>query len=335
MSCSGRATASRPLRYTVYGVTLLSQLPLPELAHAPQADTAQAIRFSLRRERFSGPYRQVMSWALPTGAPWLSCNQCEGGYVLRFAELADFGVDQHGSEITARPLRELAPETLSHLLLDHVLPLVLNLRGQDALHATAVLTPYGVCAFTGPAGMGKSTLAAAFHRAGDAIFSDDCLALQPHRQGLTAIPAYPGLRLWQDSLAALGAAGRPTQAVAHYTSKQRLATPNRLGHAPAAPHRLAAIYALRRRPAEPAPRPAQSETLSRRDALMELLPHVFRMDVTDRNMLARQLDWLTQLVASAPVHRLHYASSFDALDPVRDAILSDLQQAPRHRQAPF
>ena len=337
MSGAGRAAASNPMRYSVYGVTLLSQVALPELDQAPetQAATTRAIRFSLRREPFSSPCRQVTSWALPTGEPWLTCAKCEGGYALRFADLADFGVDQHGNDITARPLGELSAETLSHLLLDHVLPLVLNLRGQDALHATAVLTPYGVCAFTGPTGMGKSTLAAAFHRAGDPIFSDDCLALQPHPQALAAIPAYPGLRLWTDSLTALGIADDATQPVAHYTSKQRLATPNRLDHAPETARRLAAVYSLRRRPAEPGCRPMRNERLSRRDAVMELLPHLFRMDVTDRHMLARQFDLLAQLVACTPVRRLHVPSSFDALDHIRDAILSDLRQTPRAPQQPF
>jgi len=125
-------------------------------------------------------------------------------------------------------------------------------------------------------------------------------------------------------------ARRPTQPVAHYTRKQRLATPACLDPIPATSRRVAAIYSLRRHPVESghSQPPLHNEPLSRRDALMELLPHVFRLDVTDRRMLVRQLDFLERLVTSTPVRRLHFPSSFDALAPLRDAILNDLRQVP-------
>ena len=283
-AASVAAPVARTWSYTAYGLTLLSNIPLPELTHTPQihANEASTLRFSLRHERFTAPSREVMSWNLPTGEPWLSCAKFEGGYVLRFVNLADFCVDRMGQEIICHPISALAPETLCHLLLDQVFPLALNVRGQDALHATSVLTPYGVCAFTGATGMGKSTLAANFHRADYPILSDDCLVLKNHRGNLSATPAYPGLRLWDDTLSALDFTCSPTRPVAHYTTKQRLLTPDRIDHLPETSRALVAIYSLIRQPIEDAqPFPSvQSERLTRRAALMELLPHVFRMDVT-------------------------------------------------------
>lgn len=195
---SAAAPASGTIAYTAYGLTLLSDVPLAELPLAPPShiDEARAVRFTLRHERVTTTFYHIMSWSLPTGEPWLSCAKFAGGYALQFADLADFYIDHAGREITCHPVAKRGPhlpETLSHLLLDHVLPLVLNVRGQDALHATSILTPYGVCAFTGASGTGKSTLAASFHLAGAPILSDDCLVLQPHRGHLVAIPAYPGL----------------------------------------------------------------------------------------------------------------------------------------------
>lgn len=113
-------------------------------------------------------------------------------------------------------------------------------------------------------------------------------------------------------------AHHPTQPVAHYTTKQRLRTSGGL-EIPAASRRLAAIYSLLRHPVESTPPgPAvQSERLSRRAALIELLPHMFRMDLTDRSMLIRQLDFLEHVVTLVPVYRLHYPSSFDTLAQVR------------------
>ena len=52
------------------------------------------------------------------------------------------------------------------------------MHGRKALHASAVLTPAGVCAFAGPAGMGKSTLAvhlaAWLHDLGHRVVLADC-----------------------------------------------------------------------------------------------------------------------------------------------------------------
>lgn len=321
-----------PISYAVYGLTLRSNVCLPALMPAPQANAGDpgGIQFSLCHKRFTAPFRQIMSWTLPTGEPWLICAKCEGGYVLRFADLADFCLDQLGRQITCHPISELSPETLGHLLLDHVLPLALNRGGQHALHATAVLTPYGVCAFTGATGMGKSTLAASFYRAGCAILSDDCLVLNQRQSALLATPAYPGLRLWGDSLAVLGMAHGPTQPVAHYTTKQRLITSHQIDHLPATSRHVVAIYSLIRQPVKSShPYPSvHSRRLPRRAALLALLPHVFRMDITDRDMLIRQLDFLEHVVTQVPIYSLHFPSSFDALEPLRETILTDLRQAP-------
>ncbi len=174
--------------------------------------------------------------------------------------------------------------------------------------------------------MGKSTLAANFHRADYPILSDDCLVLKNHRGNLSATPAYPGLRLWDDTLSALDFTCSPTRPVAHYTTKQRLLTPDRIDHLPETSRALVAIYSLIRQPIEDAqPFPSvQSERLTRRAALMELLPHVFRMDVTDRHMLIRQLDFLEQVVTQVPIYRLQFPSSFATLDQLRETILADL-----------
>lgn len=59
---------------------------------------------------------------------------------------------------------------------------------------------------------------------------------------------------------------------------------------------------------------------------MELLPHMFRMDITDRDMLTRQLDFLKHVVTQVPIHRLHFPSSFDILGQLQDLILTDLFQ---------
>jgi hypothetical protein len=319
------------MRYQVYGLLLSSEMALPELTSAaetePKGRADLRVLLARRCEAFPLPSQWLMSWTLPTGERWLSVAKGESGYLLRFPELADFSVDADGREIVCLPEPEIPSHTLRHLLLDQVLPLVLTIRGRKALHASAVLTPAGVCALTGPTGTGKSTLAASLLRADNPVLSDDCLVLEARDGQILATPAYPGLRLREDTLKALGNDAGPLLSVAHYTSKRRLVPDRHGSHLLAQAFPVARIYSLVR-PAvveeEDGPVAPRIERLSPRDSLVELLPFLFHLDVTDRTMLARHLDFLEQVVSHVPVRRLWVPNSFTALPAVHEAVLLDL-----------
>lgn len=316
--------------YHVYGLLLTSEMALPELTDAAETEPRGwpdlRVRLARRCEAFPSPSHWLMSWTRPTGELWLSMAKDERGYLLRFPDLADFAVDPDGREIVWLPALDIPPHTLRHLLLDQVLPLVLTIRGRKALHATAVLTPAGVCAFTGPTGTGKSMLATSLLLAGYPVLSDDCLVLEKHEGRVWATPAYPGLRLWEDTLKALCNASGHLLPVAHYTSKQRLVPDGHRSYFCPQVFPVARIYSLIR-PAEVevegglvAPR---IERLSPRDSLVELLPFLFHLDITDRMMLARHFEFLEQVVSHVPVRRLWIPNSFASLPAVHQAVLLD------------
>jgi hypothetical protein len=320
------------MRYQVYGLLLTSDMALPELTSAaetePKGSADLRVRLARRADAFPAPSRWLMSWILPTGEPWLSMAKDEWGYLLRFPGLADFCVDADGQEIVCHTRPGIPPHTVRHLLLDQVLPLVLTVRGRKALHATAVVTPAGVCAFTGPTGTGKSTLAASLLLAGFPVLSDDCLVLEEDNGQVLATPAYPGLRLREDALEALRYDSGHFRSVAHYTSKQRLLPDGHGPHFLTQTCPVARIYSLVR-PAEGgvggslvAPR---IQRLSPRDGFVELLPFLLHLDVTDRAVLARHFDFLERVVSHVPVRRLWVPNSFTALSAVHEVVLLDLK----------
>lgn len=320
------------LRYQGYGLTIASELALPELF--PIADvesrTEPDVHVYLRmgHKKYSSPSHWLLTYAVPTGGLWLACARHRDGYLLRFPGLADFFVDALGGKIVCTAEPETPTDTLRHLVLDQVFPLVLHLRGQVALHATAVLLPFGVCAFTGPAGTGKSTLAASFLRSGYPVMSDDCLVVEEHNEEVYALPSYPGLRLWGDTREALCGVSSSSLPVAHYTSKQRLILTDQHRYALTTRYPVAGIYSLVRptEVGEEADLTKPSiERLSWRDGIVELLSHIFRLDITNRSASIRELDFLKRVTTQIPVCRLWIPNAFSALPAVREAVMADLR----------
>jgi hypothetical protein len=270
-------------------------------------------------------------WLFRFGAdeeePWLLCSKAGSRYRLHFPGLADFYLDENGREITIAPKPGLPFDTLQHLLLDQVLPLTLSLRDRHTLHATAVLTPFGACAFTGPSGSGKSTLAASFHVAGYPVISDDCLVLDLAGRDVRTVPGYAGVRLWDDSFAHLFGKTARGRRVAHYSTKHRVPITPSAAEWPDEPVRLVRIYCLagwerdHRTAPDVQPRLAP---LSGQEGLMRLITSAFQLNVTDRHALASQFEFFGQVITRVPLRALHLPKRFAALPAVRDAVLADL-----------
>src|SRR5207253_1964784 len=144
------------------------------------------------------------------------------GYLFHFPELADFRIDAAGRTIRCHPVPGTPLETIRHLFLDQVIPLVLSKRGKLVVHASATLFSEGASAFIGMAGAGKSTLAASLADRGFPLLTDDCLLLEEKGHEFSVIPSYPGVRLWDEASSALFGQVPFSGPVAHYTQKKRL-----------------------------------------------------------------------------------------------------------------
>jgi hypothetical protein len=269
-----------------------------------------------------------MNWSLPSGKPWLSCARTEEGYLIRFTSHADFWIDRTGSEIRCLRRPNTPDETFRHLLLDIALPMVVNLRGSEALHASAVVTSQqGVLAFAGPSGSGKSTLASIFLRAGDRLLTDDCLALSERREGIFGEAGYPGLRLWKRVADELYG-GQSVQApVAHYSSKGRLEVNRGPATYSSEAQSLQGIYVLVEAPMASSADPLRVDALSPKDQLIALLSFCFRLDITDRAMLQRQFRFFEQVTARVPIRRIYLPRNAHRLDHLRESLLTDAARA--------
>lgn len=260
-------------------------------------------------------------WELPGNQVWLYIGRRESGYLLRFPDLADFEIS--GDHISCYPAPANPPlETLKHLLLDQVLPLLLSQRGQLVLHASAVTGPGGAFAFTGASGHGKSTLAASFSLDGYALLTDDCLVVESSAGGIVGTPVYPALRLYPETIERLFAVEPASSPVSHYSSKQRLGLAESDLRFHLDPVRLDRIYILDGAGSE-TPRVTRLEP---REAFMELVRLSFLMDVDDRAGLKAEFENIARLAALPVFRRLSYLRDFAMLPEVRQEILRDAAQ---------
>ncbi|HLH77151.1 MAG TPA: hypothetical protein VKV28_10130 [Candidatus Binataceae bacterium] len=309
-------------RYHAYGLCLASDTALPELgAGCDHAAPDVTLRLMAPARRLRAP-RWVFRSQAPDGRSWLRCARIAQGYLLRFAGLADFFLAADGSRVACHASSFSRDDpALRHLALDQVMPLAWKLRGGEALHASAVAIDGRVCAFFGPTGAGKSTLAASFVAAGYPLVCDDCLALLPPRDGapLEVQPAYPALRLWPDALTLMAEIPGEVTLVASYADKQRWSA-NRADNFAAGVLPLHRLYRLERSSSGEGVSTWQTPTT--RAAFMELVDATFRLDLSDRTLFKREFAALEQVARRIPMRRLRVGDDLRARQ-AHAAILAD------------
>ncbi len=121
---------------------------------------------------------------------------------VEFPGWATFELDR--SHVTLRGDDTDDADLVAHLLLDHILPRIVALRGDLMLHAAGVVGPSGKAhLFLGPSGTGKSTLATALAAAGWPLLDDDGVRVIETDGVWLATPGYSGVRLLPDSAEAV------------------------------------------------------------------------------------------------------------------------------------
>lgn len=308
--------------YRLCGLRLTTDFVCPELAE--QRGEGSDLSCWFQRERqVEGCHSLVHEWRFPDGSPWLSISKAGSQYILAFCELATFFVSSDAKEVFCRPERATPSETVRHLFLDQVVPLLLSAWGKLVLHASGVVGSQGTIAFIGVAGAGKSTMAASFAADGYSVLTDDCLIIEPGRACFAVRANYPGLRLWPETANAVLGEGLKTSEVAHYTSKRRIVAPQEQPEV--AP--LRRLYLL----AEPevGSSAISIETLPPAEAFIELVKYTFRLDVSDRKKLAEEFGPFSRLVTAGYVKRLRYPRELSRLSEVKAAILADAAGAGR------
>ena len=143
-----------------------------------------------------GDTRAARIWRDPGGRVF-GCSSVEDERArISVKGVARYDAPPHADVVFATPEPDAAPEDVAAIFARFVRPIVLQLRGAEVLHASAVCGSKGVVAFVGPSMSGKSTLAAALGARGHELFADDAVLWRALPESIiaTAIEFSPRLR---------------------------------------------------------------------------------------------------------------------------------------------
>jgi hypothetical protein len=311
--------------YSMYDVAFASTVALQELN--PTEREVPRFTFALDSDQSDrwNACEWIYNWCFPDGTPSLFLGRDGKGYRLRFPGLADFSISADAKRIRCRPEPDTTFATIKHLFLDQVIPLVLSNQSRPVLHGSASLTAHGAIAFVGQSGSGKSTLVSSFSVKGSPTLADDCVLVQEQGGQLIAVPSYPGVRLWPETVNALLGAETVTSEVAHYSDKKRIAQDIRLPfcteHAP-----LRRIYFLVPPEGSGAKPTVAIARIPPSHALIELVKYAFHLDVADCLRLRQEFEFFSRIATLPLFYRLAFPRDFALLPRVQEAILENLRE---------
>ncbi len=300
------------MKYRLFDFVLQSDIELPELERSVNGEPAMRIAREEDIERASPArwFRTIEGWH---GERWVEIGRTDGAFVLKFT--AGPVVRYRHREIRWRTPDEFDRSAFRHILLDQALPLIVSHERRTVLHAACVSARGAATLFLGPAGVGKSTLAALLARDGNVSAADDAVAVAVGPDGVVACAEYTGLRLWPDSCVAIGLAGGVD--VSGNSEKRRFPG---LGHD--VESMLRAVYVLA--PVAAGDGPPSIRPMSAREAVMALVRNSYVLDIEDRGRLSAHFDALARIARRVPVRKLVVPRRFDALDDVPALLARDL-----------
>jgi hypothetical protein len=330
-------------QYRLWGHQIVSDCDLGDLRLVAEDSRPRgAIHLRLASERsWAQPKPEIeafLSDRLEHGDLWLACWKFRNCYVAHFPKSCSFLIQPDQMCIEYAPEPDVAHSTIVHMVLDHAIPRLLSLKpGYLALHASAVQVGRQAIAFLGQNGQGKSTLAAWLATRGFPLLTDDCLVLhwdEVTRQWL-AYPSYQSVRLWPDSVDALGVEKSTLREFAGYSAKKRTGegTDFQFGSERVP---LKAYFLLSPRaspeqrdkgtPSQPAKQPLlEIRPLIVQELLPALVQSVFRLDAEDKEINRREFQILTTLMREGYFWSLDFERKYDQLPDVQSAIINTLR----------
>jgi hypothetical protein len=231
----------------------------------------------------------------------------EGGRCcMHFPGFASYTFDRESEDVTASAPSTIERDVLIATFHRAVLPMVLQVREREVLHASGVCVPRGVVAFCARSGTGKSTLAFGLGRRGYRVWADDAVAFTACGPQVHALSLPFALRLRPDAAACLSA-DRMNGDGARDDEVTRAESPV-----------LAAVAVLER--VDRLDGMTRVERLRPSAAFPALLAHAYCFSLREAERRRRMVQRYLDLTERVPVFVLRVESGLECLPATLDAI---------------
>jgi hypothetical protein len=233
-----------------------------------------------------------------------------GHYWAHLPGTASFRFLGDESSVVAISDAEVSPDLVEDAYFRNVLPLVMQLRGYEVLHASAVSTPGGLIVLCGVSGAGKSTFAFALSARGKQVWADDAVVLEIDSDQVVALQVPFRLSLRSDTA---------TSVVSKFAPRDQTDE---------APSRTPVFALLILGPLDELNESLVDTTqLAPTDAFTALLPHAYYFHLSDPIRKAAMLDRYMRLASSVSTFDVRYRPGLAHISAVLDEIEDRLQVA--------
>ena len=180
--------------YHIFGLDIESAIPLPAApitGHSGKRLPDIVIQYGNPPDHLANPQSRGRHYQARPGE-----------FLLHVDSVAHYYV-RDGRHIEVAPEPGVKDESVLIYLLGSAFGALLHQRNILVLHAGAIEIKGRSVLFTGDSGIGKSTLAAGFHKRGYPFLADDVCAVGMINLQPAVIPGFPRLKLWADVLTKL------------------------------------------------------------------------------------------------------------------------------------
>ena len=317
--------------YRAYGVGIDSTSEIPGLNPCQHEISGLRLRletgpepvWAKRGREFPGRVISHLPECERTADPSFVLTQHSGGqcYQLAYSDGTRFVVNGATDRVWGTFQAPLTHEDLATYFLGPIMGFLLRQRGITCLHASGVELQGQAVAFSGHAGYGKSTTAAALALRGTPVITEDIMPLERSKGQFWATPGYPRVCLWPDAVAKLTGDVEGLPKLTPVWEKRYLPLDGVRAKFVEEKKPLGLIYLFGERSlGENVPR---IEELRPRDALLELVQNTYMNWLLDRERRAREFDELSSVVQQVPVRRIVAYGDGEKIGALCDLILED------------
>jgi hypothetical protein len=266
----------------------------------------------------------VHVWRTEEGTPIAYGFRRGGRCWMHWPRLGTYSFGGTEAAVTAYPLPGASQETIVDVFNRSVQPMALHARGDEALHASAILVDAGVVAFAARSNTGKSTLAYGLSRRGYAQWADDAVMLRRAGDVVASVPLTFNVRLRQGSAPLFDDAQ-----LEHRTSSTQLVETGSVDRFKP----LAAICLLERRRGG-LEGGAVVRQLTPAEAFPAVLTHALLFDPYDAERRRQMMEAYLNLAASVPVYEVTFTASPAYFPDLLDAITATVESGAVCRTVP-